>query len=262
MTPMNVLVLLAGVVDPKHPLPSQIDADSLLKARASRPLLSPFDEAALEIALKLRDADPTTEISAIVIAASESDPLLRTVAGFRLASTAGVAATCLPAWDAAAAARAIARALRTHAPEPQLVLIGREFGDGDDGSLPAALAAALAMPYASLSLSIDVESSHARLLRQSGNGLERCRLPLPLVASITNDPQNRLRHPLLKNVMAAKKMQFSFINILPETPTLRIASSIAAATPERTSRCEFLGGEPAAQAAALAKLLQKAASAT
>lgn len=258
---MNVLVLLAGVADPRHPLPAPTDAHALLHARISHPVLSPFDEAALEIALKLRDADPTTEISALVVATSEREPLLRTAASFRLAHTLGVDAAGLPLWDAAAAARALADVVRTHFPQPPLVLLGREFGDGDDGTLPAALATALGMPYASLALSLRIEADRASVLRQGAAGLERWRLPLPLVASITNDPQNRLRHPLLKNVMAAKKMPFSLITPPPAVPMLRLASSIAAAPPERTGPCAMLAGPPAAQAAALARLLQKTVSA-
>ena len=259
--PMNVLVLLAGVADPKHPLPAHTDAHALLHGRTSRPVFSPFDEAALEIALKLRDADPTTEISALVLATSEREPLLRTAASFRLAHTLGVDASGLPLWDAAAAARAMADIVRTRFPEAQLVLLGREFGDGDDGTLPAALAAVLGMPYASLALSLRAEADQAAVLRQGATGLERWRLPLPLVASITNDPQNRLRHPLLKNVMAAKKMPFALISPPPTVPMLRLSSSIAATPPERTGSCDMLAGPPAAQAAVLARLLQKAVSA-
>lgn len=259
---MNVSVLLAGVLDPKHPLPPVTDISSLLQARASHPVLSPFDEAALETALKLRDADPSTEISALVLATSDRDPLLRTVASFRLDRTVGINVAGLATWDAMAAAQALASAVRAHTPKPQLVLMGREFGDGDDGSVPAALAFALGMPYASLLLSLKVQDHQTNLLRQGTSGLERWRLALPLVASVTNDPQNRLRHPLLKNVMAAKKMAFTLTDLPLQAPRVHLASSNAAAPAQRASDCEMLAGPPAAQAVALAQMLQKAAATT
>ena len=64
MQAMNVLVLLSGIADPKWQLPEPVTETSLRTQRASYPLLSPFDEAALEVALKLRDADEATKIFA------------------------------------------------------------------------------------------------------------------------------------------------------------------------------------------------------
>ncbi|MET1115315.1 MAG: hypothetical protein ABWY08_10200 [Comamonas sp.] len=254
---MNVLVLLAGIADPKWPLPTSLAAGTLDTHRASYPLLSPFDEAALELALKLRDADPALRISALVAAASAQDPLLRHVASFRIDQLSAFDGACWPAWNSAALASALAAQVRSTGPAPDLVLIGREFGDLDDGSLAPALASALGCAFSALVLEVAAVDGGVDLLRQQGAVQERLRQPLPVVAGITNHARNRLRHPLLKNVMAAKKMAFALI-ALPETapaPALLLTGAHPVAAPQRTTACRMLDGDAAAQARALATLL-------
>jgi electron transfer flavoprotein beta subunit len=254
---MNVLVLLSGIADPKWPLPASLDAPALANARADHPLLSPFDEAALQLALKLRDADPAVRITAGVVTGSRIDALLRSVASFRLDRTLALDTSGLPAWDAAALAKAVAAGVRQLDPPVQLVLVGREFGDADDGTAPAAIAEALGMAYASLVLAIAADGAGVELVRQQGAGQERWGMPLPVVISVTNDARNKLRHPLLKNVMAAKKMSFD----LADLPSAGVVSHVqlqaldVAKPAVRATRCRMLAGDVPAQAAALAELL-------
>lgn len=255
---MNVLVLLAGIADPKWPLPASLAATTLDTQRATYPLLSPFDEAALELALKLRDADASVQIRALVAASSAQDPLLRHVASFRLDQVCAFNTARWPAWNSAALASALSSWVQTLTPTPDLLLMGREFGDQDDGSLPPTLAQAFTWPLSTLVLEATAESgSSVRLLRQQGAVQERVRKDLPAVAAVTNHARNRLRHPLLKNVMAAKKMVFELTDLPdgPPTPLLRRVGAALAIAPARTTACRMLDGDAAAQARALAALL-------
>jgi len=254
---MNILVLLSGIADPKWALPSTLDTAALEQQRARYPLLSPFDEAALELALKLRDADPATQIQALVSASSAHDPLLRHVAGFRLDQVSGFDATRWPAWNGTALASALAAHLRTRTPAPDLLLIGREFGDLDEGSLPALLAEALALPFRSLVLGVRATAEGLELVRQQGPAQESRPQALPALAAVTNHARNRLRHPLLKNVMAAKKMTFALIE-LPEAgrPQLQLRGVATAPQAVRASACRMIEGDVIAQARALAQLLK------
>lgn len=255
---MNVLVLLAGIADPKWPLPATIAATTLDTQRASYPLLSPFDEAALELALKLRDADASVQIRALVAASSAQDPLLRHVASFRLDEVCAFDTARWPAWNSAALASALSSWVQTLASPPDLLLMGREFGDQDDGSLPPTLAQALAWPLSTLVLEIAAKTGEGlRLVRQQGAVQERVQQDLPILAAVTNHARNRLRHPLLKNVMAAKKMVFDLTALPdgPPTPALRYAGTALATAPARTTACQMLTGDAATQARALAALL-------
>lgn len=259
---MNVLVLLAGIADPKWPLPATLAATTLDTQRATYPLLSPFDEAALELALKLRDADASVQIRALVAASSAQDPLLRHVASFRLDEVCAFDTARWPAWNSAALASALSSWVKTLTPAPDLLLMGREFGDQDDGSLPPTLAQTLGWPLSTLVLEVAAEAEAGAglglgLVRQQGAVQERVRQDLPVLAAVTNHARNRLRHPLLKNVMAAKKMAFDLTALPdgPPTPALRWAGTALATAPARTTACRMLDGDAAAQARALATLL-------
>jgi electron transfer flavoprotein beta subunit len=255
---MNILVLIAGIADPKWPLPTPLNAAALAAERARHPLLSPFDEAALELALKLRDADPATRIHALVSGASADDPLLRHVAGYRLDQVEGVEAGAWPAWHSGALAAALAARLRRLSPAPDLLLIGREFGDLDDGSLPAALSATLGWPFVPQVLGLEAQNGGVQVLRQHAAVQEHLRQPLPALLAVTNHARNRLRHPLLKNVMAAKRLRLDSAALPdPGAPLVEVqlGEVRVAIAPPRAGRCQMLDGDALAQAQALAALL-------
>lgn len=254
---MNLLVILAGVADPKWPLPAIVDATTLAQHRAAHPLLSPFDEAALELALKLRADDPLIRIHALVGIASAQDPLLRHVAGFRLDTVEGLDLRDHPTWSAPLLARRLAAWIRALQPAPDLVLTGREFGDDDDGTVPALLAEACGLPLLSQTLTVGLHEGSVQVLRQQGIGLERRRKSLPVLAAVTNHTSNRLRHPLLKNVMAARKMSFELVTLPPlsETVPLRLDGISPIAPPARATACRMIEGERSAQVAELARAL-------
>ena len=262
MQAMNVLVLLSGIADPKWQLPEPVTETSLRTQRASYPLLSPFDEAALEVALKLRDADPGVKISVLLAAASAQDKLLQHVASFRIDSVQAYQADLHPAWNSAALAETLARTIDADEFPADLVLIGREFGDEDDGSVPAALAKALNWSFVSQAMEIQAQPQvHAdgQLLinRQFGTEQEQLLQAAPLVAAITNNARNKLRHPLLKNVMMAKKMSFALSTLAsaPIGAQMVLGGISLSAPPVSATQCRMLAGDVAVQARELAQLL-------
>jgi electron transfer flavoprotein beta subunit len=249
---MNILVLIAGVADPKWPLPAVADTAALQAHGDRYALLSPFDEAALELALKLRDDDAGVAIHALV-AGPES--LARKVAEWRLESVQRLTVE-VAAWDARACAGALAGAAAALPAEPALVLTGREFGDFDDGGVPPLLARALRLPHVGLALNLAVrEDGTVWATRQRGGRVERVRLEGRALVSVTNDAQNRLRHPLLKNVMAARKLLIEALAAVAPASTVGLEGLQPAAPARRGSGCRMLTGALAEQADALAQVL-------
>lgn len=253
---MNILVLIAGIADPKWPLPASLDAASLVAQRQAYPLLSPFDEAALELALKLRDADAGVHITALLSTPTLDDPLLRTVASLRVDTVRALPA-CQTPWDAQASAAVLAQAVRALDTLPELVLIGREFGDADDGSVPALLAEHLGWAFVAQGLAVTAVDGAWRVRRTQGALQVSVDRAGPLVVSVSNEARNRLRHPLLKNVMAAKKMRFDWqaFEVLPGAGAVTLLAVTAAEAPIRAAQCHMLAGDVQAQAEALADLL-------
>ncbi|MCL4183017.1 MAG: hypothetical protein KJ011_06175 [Burkholderiaceae bacterium] len=251
---MNILVLIAGIADPKWPLPTKPDPLSLQEHGHRYSVLSPFDEAALELALKLRDAHPSVRIEAVV---GGSDMLARKVAGWRLDTVHRFNPAEGGAWNCRGFAASLASALGPLGREASVTLVGREFGDFDDGSVPPSIARALSVRYVALALAVEVREEALWVSHQHGAAVERLCLNEPALVSVTSDSHNRLRHPLLKNVMAARKLQF---DVLPGMGVsadsgivLRRIEPLVSA--RRANACQMLRGTPGEQAEALAKAL-------
>jgi electron transfer flavoprotein beta subunit len=240
-----IAVLLAGIADPKWPLDG-----------AHARIASPFDESALEVALKLRDADPTTRLAFLVAASGEDEPFVRAVAAHRPDSLLRVDVPAALAWDLRAQATLWKSALETLPEAPAAILLGREFGDRDDGAYAPCLAEALGCAFAGLAQDVRRDANGWEGMRERGTTEERIALAAPFVASITNDRRNRLRHPLMKNVMAAKRLPIAAAAPhAPLTPQVTLAALAPAAPAQRTVRCRMIEGSPAERVAALADFL-------
>lgn len=248
---MNILLLWSGIADPNKPLPRELDAAALARHAAHDSVPSPFDEAALEIALKLRDRDPAIRIAAWC---AGSEALARRLAAYPV-QTPALLQTLPPPWDAAARVQALT-ALRPGLPfAPDLVLLGREFGDWDDGSLPVLLARAWELPHLSLATAIEAQGDRLVVTRQSGAALELVHAGAPLLVTATNAAANKLRHPLMKNVMLAKRAQLPVLGAAVGAAGTALAALHHAEPAPRALACELLGGSAEEQARALADRL-------
>jgi electron transfer flavoprotein beta subunit len=98
-------------------------------------------------------------------------------------------------------------------------------------------------------------------VRQAGGGLERVVLPQRALLSVTNDPGNRLRHPLMKNVMLAKKAAIAQWQAPAAAAGIALQGVDAAVEVARTGACEWLQGSAQEKAQALARVLVAAAEA-
>ncbi|MBX6374284.1 MAG: electron transfer flavoprotein subunit beta [Acetobacteraceae bacterium] len=258
-------MLLAGVVDPKWRLDGLAlrPGTALVEETGLPRRLSPFDEAALETALKLRDADPTVRVTAVLVGGPANNALLRAIAAFRPHRVFRIGGVALSLWDPLAAVRLLGAAVAAAVERPDLVLMGREFGDGDDGALPPALAEAQGWRFCGLAHAVSLAEDGAVTLRRvRGPREEVLRLRPPVLASITNDRGNRLRHPLLKNVMLAKREPIEVVAPPPDAPAAAPALALRdiAVVPPPTrgaGACRFLTGPVEAQVEELAAFLRR-----
>jgi electron transfer flavoprotein beta subunit len=141
-----------------------------------------------------------------------------------------------------------------------LILIGREHGDMDDGMNAAYLAEYWDLPFVSLALHARrAEDGKLVFERISVDQDESIALSAPACASISNDKNNRLRHPLMKNVMLAKQQQFPAIAPpapVPDTGTAIIHCEPPETSPRGQAPCRMLQGPVAEQARSLAAYLK------
>ena len=247
--------MLSGIADPKWTV-SAAQVQTGLQGVPRK--LSPFDESALECALKLRDQDPAVRIHAWLIGsgAASEEVLARSVAAYRLNQMACLRIDEQLRWDAHAFARCLGRWLGGKAERMDAVLMGREFGDLDEGLIAPCLAEVLRWRFAGLIQEVTQKEGQLMLMRERGEVEEHLSLPSPFLVSITNDKRNRLRHPLMKNLATANKERFAATELTLIDARVRPLSSEDCSSKPGAAACQMIGGNVDAQADTLAVWLR------
>ncbi|QVQ28912.1 electron transfer flavoprotein subunit beta/FixA family protein [Achromobacter deleyi] len=194
--------------------------------------MNPFDEIAVEAAVRLKEQGAATEVLAVSCGTAQSQETLRTA--LAIGADRGV----LVQTDAALQPLAVAKLLRAVAQKeaPALVILGKQAIDDDACQTGQMLAALLGWPQATNASAIEIGAGTARITREVDGGLEVVELTLPAV--VTADLRlNEPRYVTLPNIMKAKKKPVDI-----ETPE---GLGVDPVSRLRTLRVE----EPAARAA-------------
>jgi electron transfer flavoprotein beta subunit len=162
--------------------------------------MNPFDEIAVEAAVRLKEQGVATEVVAVTCGVAASQETLRTA--LAIGADRGV----LVQTDVALQPLAVAKLLRAvvAAEQPALVILGKQAIDDDACQTGQMLAALLGWPQATQASAIQIEGGRARVTREVDGGLEVVDLALPAV--VTADLRlNEPRYVTLPNIMKAKK---------------------------------------------------------
>jgi electron transfer flavoprotein beta subunit len=162
--------------------------------------INPFDEIALEQALRIKEQGLADEVLAVSIGPADAQQQLRT------ALAMGADRAILVQTDAAMAPLSIAKIFHkiAEAEQPFLTLLGKQAIDEDNGQTAQMLAALLDRPQATSCSKVDVADGKATVTREVDSGLETLEIDLPAVLSVDlrlNEP----RYVKLPDIMKAKK---------------------------------------------------------
>lgn len=257
---MRVLLIVAGIFDPKWPLP-QFTANELPPRSEDKLVLSPFEEAALELALRIRDADREHVVISAAICGVTTEKLARAIGSYNIADVVRLNTDATRIWDVNDAVDAFASFLLTRT-DIDLVLLGREVGDCDDGLFAPLLAARLGQPFFGLAQDVQSTGGTPTFIRERDTCEERLVADRPMIVSVTNDRRNRLRRPLMKNMQAAKRATYP---IMPcggaPSDSVKLSTAIARASTRQRIECRILAGALPAQVKHLAAELRSEARA-
>ncbi|QIE41299.1 electron transfer flavoprotein subunit beta/FixA family protein [Meridianimarinicoccus aquatilis] len=200
---MKLLVPVKRVIDYNVKVRVKADGSGVDLANVKMSM-NPFDEIAVEEAIRLREAGVATEVVLVSIGVKQSQETLRT----GLAMGADRAILVIAADDVhtdiepLAVAKLLAKVVEEE--EPGLVLCGKQAIDNDMNATGQMLAALLGWSQATYANKVAVDGDHATVTREVDGGLQTVKVKLPAIVS-TDLRLNEPRYASLPNIMKAKK---------------------------------------------------------
>ena len=170
--------------------------------------INPFDEIALEAALRLREAGAFNSVVLVTIGGGETDRELRT--GLAMGADRAIRVDAAPTVEPLVVARALhALAVREQA---GLVLLGKQAIDDDNGQTGQMLAALWSRPQATFASQVSIAAGVATVVREVDAGLETIEVDLPAV--ITTDLRlNQPRYVKLPAILKAKAKPLAVVSL-------------------------------------------------
>jgi electron transfer flavoprotein beta subunit len=196
---MKVLVPVKRVVDFNVKVRVKSDGSGVELANVKMSM-NPFDEIAVEEALRLKEAGKATEIVCVSIGPAQAAETIRT--GLAMGADRGIHVKT----DAAVEPLAVAKILQKVAEEekPGLIILGKQAIDDDSNQTGQMLAALLGWPQGTFASKVVIEGESVSVTREVDGGLQTVKLNMPAV--ITTDLRlNEPRYASLPNIMKAKK---------------------------------------------------------
>ena len=227
---MKVLVPVKRVIDYNVKVRVKADGSGVETANV-RMSMNPFDEIAVEAAVRLKEAGVVTEIVAVSAGNAGCQDTLRTA--LAMGADRGV----LIETETELQPLAVAKLLKAvcDKEQPRIVLCGKQATDDDANQTGQLLAALLDWPQATFASQLTVSEGRATVVREIDGGLETVEIDLPGV--VTADLRlNEPRYVTLPNIMKAKKKPIDVIlaetlgvDLAPRLATLRVVEPPARA---------------------------------
>src|SRR6516162_5159831 len=196
---MRVLVPVKRVVDYNVKIRVKTDGTGVELANVKMSM-NPFDEIAVEEAIRLKEAGKATEIIAVSIGSQQAAETIRT------ALAMGADRGILVKVDGIVEPLAVAKILKgvVESEQPALVILGKQAIDDDCNQTGQMLAALLGWPQGTFASKVVIDGDAVAVTREVDGGLQTVRLKTPAI--ITTDLRlNEPRYASLPNIMKAKK---------------------------------------------------------
>ena len=221
---MKILVPVKRVVDYNVKVPVKSDGLGVDLANVKMSM-NPFDEIAVEEAVRLKEAGIATEVVAVSCGVAACQESLRT------AMAIGADRGILVETDVDLQPLAVAKILKSlcDKEQPQLVICGKQDIDDDANQVGQMLAALQGWPQATFASKVVIAGGKASVTREIDGGLETLEISLPAVVS-TDLRLNEPRYATLPNIMKAKKKPLDTVkpadlgvDVAPRLTTLKVS---------------------------------------
>ncbi len=220
---MKILVTVKRVIDYNVKIRIKPDASGVETANVKMSM-NPFDEIAVEEAVRLKEKGVATETVAVTFGVTQAQETLRT------AMAMGIDRVIYVPLENEIQSLGVAAALKKiiEKEKPDLVIMGKQAIDGDSSQAGPMLAAMLGWPQATFASKLEIADGKAKVTREVDGGLETLEMKLP--ALVTTDLRlNEPRYATLPNIMKAKKKPIDVIqpadlgiDLAPRHVTLKV----------------------------------------
>ncbi len=199
---MNILVFIKRVPDTESRIRIDREAKSIVEEGLNF-VLSPYDEYALEEALRLREAKGG-KVTAVSFGPDEALSTLRKALAMGADEAVLIKDDLREAYDPLRIARVLAAFVRARQADADLILFGRMSVGSDNAAVPPMVAEMLGLPQATVVTKLEISGQEAAACREIEGALEKVAFRLPAVVSAQKG-LNEPRYETLKGIMAAKK---------------------------------------------------------
>jgi len=251
-----MIVCCKQVIDPEAPPASfKVDTASnkVVPPPGVPPVISPFDENAVEAALRIKDT-----LGGKITIISLGVNLLRDVVKKPLSMGADelvlLEDEAFVEGDSWSTAYALAMAIKKIG-QYDLIFCGRQAADWDSGQVGSGIAEILGLPCVTLARKIDISDGKARVERVTPEGYEVVEVSLPSLITVSNE-LGEARYPTIKGIMAAKRKEPTVwkpadIGVDPSQlgAAGRRTRLLKLFQPVREGKCEIIAGENPEEAA-------------
>ena len=224
---MKVLVSVKRVIDYNVKVRVKSDGSGVEMANVKMSM-NPFDEIAVEEAVRLKEAGLVGEIVVVSMGVAQSQETIRTA--LAMGGDRGILVQTSDVLQPLAVAKLLK--VLAEKEKPELVILGKQAIDDDSNQIGQMLAALLGWPQATFASKLIIKDGKATVTREVDGGLETIMVRLPAV--ITTDLRlNEPRYASLPNIMKAKKKPIETlspsalgIDIAPRLTTLKVVEPL------------------------------------
>jgi electron transfer flavoprotein beta subunit len=204
---MKIIVGVKRVLD--YNVKARVKADkSGIELANVKMSMNPFDEIAVEEALRIKEAGHAEEVIVVSIGSSQSQETIRTA--LAMGADRGILLETNELLEPLAIAKLFKHVVDQE--QPGLVILGKQAIDGDSNQTGQMLSALTGMSQATFASKVEFDGDFLKVTREVDSGLESIKVQMPTV--ITTDLRlNEPRYAKLPNIMKAKKKQLDIIPV-------------------------------------------------
>ena len=264
--PVNIVCCVKQVYDPETPQRAfKVDNNKVVPAPGNPPVISQFDQIAVEAALRVRDGTGGGKITVLSLGPESARDVIKT--GLAMGGDEGVLLNDPALFDGDSYSTAVAlKAAIEKIGDVQLVICGRQATDWDNGITGLAIAELLGWPSIGITKGISADGSgKVQAERVLGDAFETVEVPTPAVVTVSNE-LGEPRYPKLPQIMQAARKQ---VTVWTAADLGLSADQVGSAgsrltlerlyVPEVNNQVELVDGEsPEEMAVALAQKLRDA----